>query len=177
MLERVLETLRESRVDETVVVLGESADEIRRKVKLRDERIIVNNDHGAGMSGSLNLGLRSLDGEVDAVLIVLGDQPFVSPSTIDKIIDAYSASKAPIVLPVYHGKRGNPVLFDRSLFPRIMSITGDVGAKSVVDENGEKLMAVEVDDEGVTIDIDTPSEYQGARGGRIPRPRKSPEAA
>jgi molybdenum cofactor cytidylyltransferase len=162
MLERVLGTLRRTKVDLTVVVLGANAEEILRKVKMDREKVVVNSDYGKGMSESLKKGLASLQQEVDAALVVLGDQPFVSSATIDKIIEAYLKSRALVVLPVYHGRRGNPVLFDRRLFSRIMRINGDVGAKAVVEENEHELMIVEVEDEGVLLDLDTPQEFTRA---------------
>jgi len=161
MLERVLQTLRQTKVDMVVVVLGAHASVVRGWVKFGKEKVVVNRRFKAGMSGSLRLGLAEAE-EADAAIVVLGDQPFVSPGTIDRIIDAYVSSRSPVVVPVYHGRRGNPVLFDRSLFPQIRRIRGDVGAKSVVSGNEDKLLQVDVNDEGILVDIDTPSDYSNA---------------
>jgi molybdenum cofactor cytidylyltransferase len=176
MLERVLGVLRRSNVDLTVVVLGAGADEIRKKVKLKKERLVINRAYRKGMSESLKLGIKSVEREADAVLVVLADQPLLAASTVDQLVDAYVRSKRPVVVPLYNGVAGNPVLFDRSLFPRIMRIEGDKGAKSVVEENRGRLVAVDVGDEGVIIDVDTPSDYERATS-KITRLRRTQGSA
>ena len=172
MLGRVLEVLRQTRVDQTVVVLGPRAGQVQKQVKMTKEKVVINPDPLKGMSESLKLGIRSVEGKADAVLVVLADQPFLMAKTVDRMIEAYHESHALVVVPVYHRQRGNPVLFDRSLYPQIMKIEGDVGAKAVVEENEDKMVAVEVDDEGVLTDLDTPLDYERAnaslsRGKRI----------
>jgi molybdenum cofactor cytidylyltransferase len=159
MLEKVLGIYRRSRVDEIFVVLGARAAQVRRGVGFRKEKVILNKLHRTGMSGSLRLGLRAAEKDADAVIVALGDQPFLSSGTVDRMIRVYSETKAPVVVPVYHGVRGNPVLFDRSLFPEIKRIRGDKGAKSVVERHHESLQEVAVEDKGVLVDIDTPSDY------------------
>ena len=160
VLEGVLDAFRSSKVDEIVVVLGADAAQIRRSVKFGDERIVINPDYRRGMSGSLKIGLSAVEKQADAVIIALGDQPFLAPKTIDSIVDEYTASRAPVVVPVYHGRRGNPVLFDRSLFAQIKKIEGDRGAKSVVHGNEAGLRELRVEDRGVLMDIDSPSDYK-----------------
>ncbi len=172
MLGKVLQVFRESRVDRTVVVLGAGASKVRRSLKLLDEAIVVNRAYQEGMSGSLKAGLRAVEGEADAVIIALGDQPFLSPGTVDLMIETYLRKKASVVVPVYRGRRGNPVLFDRTLFPQLDGIAGDVGAKSVVTRNEANLAEAEVDDEGVVMDIDTPKDYAGGGPKNLPRGRR-----
>jgi molybdenum cofactor cytidylyltransferase len=158
MLERVLEILRRSCVGRVVVVLGANAAEVRERVKFVDELVVVNPRFAEGMSTSLRLGLKHVGREADAVVIALGDQPFLHPTTIDKMVAAYEESRARIVIPKYRGARGNPVLFDKSVFPQIEKIRGDIGAKSVIQKNPADVLEVEVPDRGVLIDIDTPSD-------------------
>jgi molybdenum cofactor cytidylyltransferase len=162
MLDQVLRTLRESRVDRTVVVLGADDAEVRERVRFGDELVLDNRQYRKGMSSSLKLGVASCRDDAEAVLIVLGDQPFLSPKTVDAIVEAYYRTKAPIVIPVYRGQRGNPVLFDRSLFDQILAIEGDVGAKSVVRRNGALVRELPVRDRGVLLDVDTPADYESA---------------
>ncbi len=164
MLERVLWTLREASLDKVVVVLGAHAAEVRRAVKFEGEKVIVNRAYRRGMSTSLRAGLGAVEKDADAVMVVLGDQPLVTPATVDAIIQCYRKTRAAIVVPVHRGVRGNPVLLDRSLFPEIEKIRGDVGAKSVVARHEEGLVQVDVDDPGILRDIDTPTEYRAAVG-------------
>ncbi len=145
-----------------VVVLGGGIREIQKKVKFRDEVLVFNAEYRRGMSGSLRMGLKAVGPDAEAALVVLGDQPYVSDATIDALVDAYRASRAKVVAPVFQGHRGNPILFDRSLFRQIMKLRGDRGAKSVVEGNADSLLEVEVDDRGILLDIDTPEDTLGA---------------
>lgn len=159
MLERVLRTLRSSKVGRIVVVLGAHSEEVRKSVEFADEVVVENPKFAEGMSESLRLGIRNV-GEAEAAIIALGDQPFVLPGTVDKIVEAYERTGATIVVPTYLGTRGNPVLFDRSFFPQIEKIRGDIGAKSVVQRNAANVLEVEVDDNGVLVDMDTTSDIE-----------------
>jgi len=159
MLERVIDVYRNSNVDAVFVVLGANAAYVRRGVRFHKEKVVMNPLYKKGMSGSLRLGLRAAKREADAVIVALGDQPFLSSGTVNRMIEVYSKTKAPVVVPVYRGVRGNPVLFDSSLFPEIMQIRGDKGAKSVVQRHQDGLKEVAVEDRGILVDIDTPSDY------------------
>jgi len=170
MLERVLRTFRSSKVGRVVVVLGAHAAEVRKEVEFTDEVVAENPKFSEGMSESLKLGLGKVEG-AEAAIIALGDQPFVQPGTIDEMIKAYERTKARIVIPTYRGTRGNPVLFDRSVFPQIKGIRGDVGAKSVVQRNAADVLEVEVHDIGVLMDIDTASDLGRRAGFRKRRTR------
>jgi molybdenum cofactor cytidylyltransferase len=151
LLQHVLDTLRESKVDDVVVVLGAYENEIRQQIDFRGARIIVNPDYENGMSTSIRAGLRAIDSE--AVFIVLGDQPFVRAGTYDVLIDEYRRTRAIAVMPTFNGARGNPVLIDKSLFPELMQIQGDIGAKAILAKH--EIAKVAVDDRGVITDIDT----------------------
>ncbi len=115
----------------------------------------------------MKAGIVAAGSRADAAIVGRGDQPFLTSDTVDRLVEAHRSTKAPVVVPVYHGRRGNPVLFDRSLFPQIMRIHGDMGARSVVRDNESSLLEVEVEDQGVIVDLDTPSDYkeQANQGG------------
>jgi molybdenum cofactor cytidylyltransferase len=162
ILDHVLQNLRASNVDDVVVVLGAYADEIREKVHM-GERVITNSDYADGMSSSIHAGLRALPEGTDAALIVLGDQPFVTPRTINRLIDEYRRNPARAIIPTYKGVRGNPVLIDRSLFPEMMRIRGDVGCKSVLGDHGKNIVQLAVEDRGVLIDIDRREDLETQR--------------
>src|SRR5687768_15832988 len=108
VLEHVLEPLRASKIDEIVVVLGAHAGAIQAEVQFEGERVILNPDHASGMSSSIHAGLRALSEDVEAVMIVLGDQPFIQRETLDLLIDASWRHTEAAVVPVYNGLRGNP---------------------------------------------------------------------
>ena len=162
MLQRALDIYRKTKVGRIVVVLGAGAAEVRRKVHLEEEEVILNPKFREGMSGSLKLGLAAAGPGAEAVVIALADQPFVSPSTVNRLIESYQRTGAKVVIPVYRGTRGNPVLLDRALFPQVSKIRGDVGAKSVVAQNEGSVLEVPVRDKGVLADVDTLRDYAEA---------------
>jgi molybdenum cofactor cytidylyltransferase len=166
VLEAVLDALRGSEVDEVVVVLGADADVIRKVVRFHEELVVVNARPERGMSSSLKLGLGRVSPRADAALIVLGDQPFLNPEVINRVVEGYDDRSAPIVVPVYRGIRGNPVLFARSVFPEVMKVTGDTGAKSVVNALGDRVLEVQFEDDAASFDIDTPADYERATSRR-----------
>ncbi len=172
MLERVLAIFRSSKVKRIVVVLGEDEQAVRGAVRFGSERIVVNADPSEGMSSSLRAGIRAVSGEADAAMIALADQPFVMPETIDRMIESHVRNGAVIVAPFYGGRRGNPVLFARSMFPSLMRTKGDEGAKSLIEANHAKVLRVDVDDAGTVADVDTREDYErlvlgAGRSGRV----------
>ncbi|MBV9496639.1 MAG: nucleotidyltransferase family protein [Acidobacteria bacterium] len=158
LLQHVLDNLRQSKIEDVVVVLGAHAEEIREGIRFERERVVFNADFAQGMSTSIQAGLRALSEGTEATMIVLADQPYVNAQTFDALIDAYRQLRTPIVVPTYGGKRGNPVVVDRSLFAEMMELRGDVGFRALF---GNREMAkVAVADRGVVIDIDSPGDLE-----------------
>src|SRR5258708_6271999 len=122
LLENVLDNVGKAQVDEIVQVLGFSADAIRQQIPLHNVKIVVNDAYREGMGTSLRAGITQVSPTADAALVMLGDQPFVKPETIDQLIRVYGEQKPQIVIPVYQGFRGNPVLLDRSGFPELLGL-------------------------------------------------------
>jgi molybdenum cofactor cytidylyltransferase len=163
VLAQTIENVRSAAVDEIVLVLGSSAEAIRRQLSqplLQGVKVVVNQAYGQGMASSLHEGLSASDPHSNAALIILGDQPFVRPQTLDQIVNEYRRSGAQIVVPLYQGKRGNPVLLDRSVFSEAMALKGDVGCRAIFARHLGGIVNVEVEDIGVLLDIDDPEEYQ-----------------
>src|SRR5574340_1015116 len=90
-------------------------------------------------------------------IVCLGDMPLVTGRMIDRLLAAYDPDEGrAIVLPNYRGKQGNPMLWDRRFFPEIMAISGDVGARFLLSQHVEVVAEVEMGDDAVLRDIDTP---------------------
>jgi len=111
------------------------------------------------MSTSLRAGIDAINPEAKAAVIALGDQPLISVRTIDLLVERYLKTGGPIVAPYFQARRGNPVLFDRSLFPELRNVQGDTGAKASVERHADDVVKVQVDDYGVLFDIDTQGDY------------------
>lgn len=166
VLERTLGNVREARIDEIVLVLGFSAEKIREELSatlLNGVKVVVNQHHEEGMASSLREGLTAVHSRMDAALIALADQPFVRPATIARIIERYRCSDAKIMIPFHNGKRGNPVLLDRSVFPDAMALQGDTGCRAIFGNHADGIEEVEVDDEGILLDIDNREDYERLR--------------
>ena len=170
LLEHVLDNVRQSRVDDVVVVLGDHAAAIQQQIVFARERVIVNPDFAHGMSTSIQAGLRALPATTDAVMIVLADQPFVTSRTLDLLIDEYLRTRPSVVIPTYNGFRGNPVIVDKSLFSEMMGLRGDVGCRAIFGEHAETIAKLPVDDRGVVTDIDTMEDLERARADALPPP-------
>jgi molybdenum cofactor cytidylyltransferase len=160
ILERTLTAVRESAISEIVLVLGFAADAVEKQVSTQGLKVVRNETYQQGMGTSLRAGLAAVDPESSAALIVLGDQPFVRPTTLNHLIECHRSSKAQIVIPLYMGFRGNPVLLDRAVFPEIAQLSGDVGCRAIFGNHTEGIHKLAVDDPGILLDIDSLEDIQ-----------------
>ncbi|MCM2359618.1 MAG: molybdenum cofactor cytidylyltransferase [Geobacteraceae bacterium] len=160
ILECVVDSALASTLHRVIVVLGHRADAIEPLLKGRGVTTALNPMFDKGQSSSLKAGLRAVTEESEAVLFLLGDQPLITAATIKLILAAYEASPSPIVLPVYAGRRGNPVLFSRETFPRIEALTEDCGARPLFEEYAGRILMVPVSDPSIHFDIDTEEDYR-----------------
>ncbi len=150
-------------LDEVILVLGSFAEAIQQQFPpsaFEGLKVVVNQAYGQGMASSLREGLSALHPRIDAALIVLADQPFIRPETFGQIVHQYHRSNAQIVIPTYKGSRGNPVLLDRSVFPEVMALSGDIGCRAIFGSHPEGIVKVEVDDVGILLDIDNKADYE-----------------
>jgi molybdenum cofactor cytidylyltransferase len=145
-----------SRARPVVIVTGNQHAEVAAAVADLDVRVVHNPDFADGMSTSLRVGLAAL-GDVEGALICLGDMPRVTAAHLDALVAAFDpAQDAGIVVPTFHRKRGNPVLWARRYFAEMSMLSGDVGARALLERHGDAITFVAVDDAGVLIDVDTP---------------------
>ena len=154
------ETALAARLDPIVVVVGGAQAEVEAALADLPLRIVANPDYAAGQSTSLRAGIAALDPSADAVVVLLGDQPFVTAAIVGRLVAEWQASQAPIVAPVYAGQRGNPVLFARAMFPELLAIQGDQGARAVLAADPSRIHPVAFDDPRPLADIDTLEDYE-----------------
>lgn len=163
LLQQVIENVRGAGVDEIVLVLGHRAETIQESVRSENVKIVVNQDYREGMGTSLRTGVVALSPEADAAFIVLADQPFVRPETLQRIAEEYRKSDAQIVIPMYKGFRGNPVLLNRSVFPEVMALKGDIGCRAIFGSHAEGIVKVAVGDIGILLDVDNREDFERLR--------------
>jgi len=159
IVERTIDNLLDSAVSETIVVLGYRDEEIRKTIADKPVKIAINPDYQQGMSASIIAGLKQINKRARAVLIALGDQPFVDSRTINSLIEAFIANKRGIIIPVYQGRRGNPVIFAIRYKGELLNLKGDIGGREIVKRHPEDMLEVAVNCEGVLFDIDTAENY------------------
>jgi molybdenum cofactor cytidylyltransferase len=159
ILGKTIDNLLNSAASETIVVLGYRDEEIRKTIAGKPVKIAINPDYQQGMSTSIIAGLKQVDKRARAVLIVLGDQPFVDSQTINSLVEAFIANKRGIIIPVYQGRRGNPVIFAIKYKGELLNLKGDVGGREIIKRHPDDVLEVAVNCEGVLIDIDTMESY------------------
>lgn len=160
LLEHTLALVAELGLDEVVVVLGGSAEAILERIVLHGARPVANPNYAAGQSTSLKAGLAAVEERADAVIFLLGDQPLLPAGTVPALIETYQTTGAPIVVPSYGGVRGNPVLFDRLVFPLLHGLKGDQGARPLLRARADLVREAPVDATAPPADIDTWEDYR-----------------
>jgi molybdenum cofactor cytidylyltransferase len=165
MVARTAQRLLSSRARPVVAVLGNQEDAIDRALgKLPIERV-RNPAFAEGLSTSLKCGLATLPHDIDGAVVCLGDMPLITGRDIDRLIAAFNPLEGrAIVVPTRRGKRGNPVLWARRFFAEMAELAGDVGAKHLIGEHAELVCEIEMDTDGVLVDIDTPEALAEFRG-------------
>jgi molybdenum cofactor cytidylyltransferase len=157
MVRRVVEMLRQSKVDPIVVVTGHEHERIAAALKDLGVTLAHNPEFAQGLSTSLKVGIAALGGDVDGALVCLGDMPRVTAAEVDRLIGAFNPVEGRgIVVPTLNGKRGNPVLWSKRFFPEMRQVAGDVGARHLIGAYPEMVAEVEMAGDGVLTDIDTP---------------------
>ncbi|WP_293347993.1 nucleotidyltransferase family protein [Phenylobacterium sp.] len=125
-----------------------------------DVRLIHAADHAEGMAASLRAGIASLSADAGAAFVFLGDMPRVPHAVLRPLAQAV-ADGAPAAAPIFEGRRGNPVVLSRALFEEVSRLTGDVGARPILQALGMRLARVEAPDDGVLFDVDERGDLAG----------------
>lgn len=169
MLGKVLDVLSRSRAEEIIVVAGHRAGEVAKSISGRPVKVAFNRHYEKGMSTSIRAGLSQTSHKARGFMIVLGDQPFVDVEIIDSLIQAFACHSNGIVVPVYEGKRGHPVIFSAKYKRELTSLKGDVGARSIIADHKEEVFEVFVNSRTIIDDIDTIDDYM-AEARKHPAP-------
>ena len=143
-----------SSVDELIIVLGYQKEIIEKFIDKSEKiKIFFNKDFESGMASSIKTGLNHLSNDTQAFFICLGDMPMVNSDIYNQLIKSRNQKK--IIVPTYNGQQGNPVLFDKSMKETVMSITGDIGAKKMLELNKDKILNLEVNDQSIIKNFNT----------------------
>ena len=159
LLRHTVRQALDSSASGVVLVLGSRAEEIAAAVGELGQRTIVNPDFALGQSTSMVAGVAALGDEFDAAIMMLGDQPTVTPELLSRLIDTFGNTSASIVQPRYQGRPGNPVLFRRDIFPELLGVTGDLGAREIIQRRKGDVTWIDID-QPAPHDVDSEEDYE-----------------
>lgn len=160
VIETVTNSVTAARVSHTVIVLGYDWQRIYTHVEHLPAEVIVNPRPDLGMSSSAQWAVAQMNQQVDGILFVLGDQPFIPTVVHDAVIDAFMYHPDSIIVPTFGGKRGHPVLFSARFREEILALPTDKGLNSLLHQHPEVVHEVPVDTDTILLQMNTPEEYQ-----------------
>jgi molybdenum cofactor cytidylyltransferase len=162
---RVVGAALKSKLVSTSVVVGHRAHDVENALFGKDIALVSCPEYARGLAESLKAGLASLPVGIDAVMILLADMPFVTDEHINALVDVFNlAQRRKIVVPVWEGRRGNPIIWPVRYIPKMMTLVGDEGARSILHACAESdVVNVTIPSDAVVIDVDTPAQLDAAQ--------------
>jgi molybdenum cofactor cytidylyltransferase len=162
-LEHLLSVTDHPRIGWRRVVLGADAGAIVAGAEFRADEVVINKNWEAGQLSSIQVGLRSLPAGTDGVLLFLIDHPLISRELVGALAERFYESGKPIVLPVYKGRRGHPVIFAARLYEELLSAPLETGARAVVWAHSEEVCEMETKEEGCVLNLNDSDTLAKAR--------------
>jgi molybdenum cofactor cytidylyltransferase len=155
-LEHLLEVTSHRNIGVRRVVLGAHAEPIAKAIQLEANEIVINEDWEKGQLSSIQAALRSLPPGTEGILLCLIDHPLISSLLVQDLIEQFYKTKKPIVLPVYEGRRGHPVIFSASLYDELLRASLETGARAVVWAHSGEIAEVQTNEEGCVLNLNDP---------------------
>ena len=163
LIDWVLDAAIGSRLEKTLLVLGHQHQKILNamgeKARQPDLEIVINSNFQNGQSTSLQAGVSRIRKAYPSIMFLLGDQPMLSADIIDALLEQFWSSDKDICVPVYDGKRGNPVIFSNKFYDLLEEIKGDIGARNLIKNHPDLVGEVEINNPLCFMDIDTQGDY------------------
>jgi len=154
----VASTALEAGLSPVIIVTGAHAKKVAAEIKKLPVQVAKNSNWKSGQASSIHVGLKSAGDKIGAAIFLLTDQPQITPTLLQALMEAHVSSHDPIIAPMILDQRGNPVLFDRATFPDLMSLKGEVGGRGIFSKH--KVTYLPWHDESQLMDVDTPEHYQ-----------------
>ncbi|MBU1002939.1 MAG: nucleotidyltransferase family protein [Proteobacteria bacterium] len=159
LLQHVVNAARRSSLSDVTVVLPKDSD-LEKVVNLTGCNVVISTQRDLGQAESLQAGLRSIPDHAAGCMVLLGDQPLITPTTIDLLVGAFAQQPECWVAPIQEGMRGNPITIPATWFHRVFELKGDTGARPLLASPGLALRLVRIHEIGPFIDVDTEHQYQ-----------------
>jgi molybdenum cofactor cytidylyltransferase len=167
VLQKTIGNYINSNASQVIVVLGHQSEQIAASIRNMPVTVVINNNYKQGMGTSIVAGLSAVKTGTEGIMLALADQPLVDTETINFLIHAFKSGGKGIIIPVYKGKRGNPVIFDNKYMDQLLHLTGDIGGREIIKNNPGDVIEIPVNSEGVLLDIDTEESYNRIKNGHI----------
>jgi len=164
VIAHIVDQLLASTVSKVHLVVGHHAERISGELSGRAVSIVNNPNYKSGMLSSVRCGLRNLPEKCRAVLVVLGDQPSITTELIDQMLQSFAATEKSILVPLYKGKRGHPILFSSLYRDEILKRHGDVGLRGLLYGHSDDIFELAVSTASVLCDMDFPEDYRRELG-------------
>jgi molybdenum cofactor cytidylyltransferase len=164
-LEHLLEVTVHPQIAVRRVVLGADAEPIAKAIPLKADEIVINAEWEKGQLTSIQAALRSLPPGMDGILLCLIDHPLISAVLIQELVERFYKSGKPIVLPVFEGRRGHPLIFAASLYEDLLRAPLETGARAVVWAHSREVEEVRTNEEGCVLNLNDPDTMNKAFGG------------
>tara|TARA_Y100000590_G_scaffold431173_1_gene545650 strand:+ start:802 stop:1383 length:582 start_codon:yes stop_codon:yes gene_type:complete len=162
LIKHSVKNILASSINELIIVLGYQKEIIEKLIDKHEKvKFIFNKDFESGMASSIKVGINHLSDNSEAFFICLADMPMVSSNIYDFLIK--SKNQKDILVPTYKGQQGNPILFNKSMKEKIMSIDGDAGAKKILELNKDKILNLEINDQGVAKGFNTQIDFDSLK--------------
>lgn len=158
-LEHLLDISRHSKIGVRRVVLGAHAEHIGKEVALRPDEVVINEHWERGQLSSIQAAIRSLPAGTDGILLCLIDHPLISRALVNGLIDQFYATHAPIVVPVFEGRRGHPVIFSAAVYGELEKASPVLGARSVVWAHEPQVSEHLTIEEGCVVNLNDPAAF------------------
>jgi molybdenum cofactor cytidylyltransferase len=168
LLRRAVQTAVAGGLSPLIVVLGAGAEELIQELDGLPVQHVTNHAWSRGLGTSIRAGMHALQTspDVEAVVIMLCDQPEVSAQLIGSLVETYRSQGASVIASAYSGTRGVPALFARRMFSKLESLPDTLGAKQIIADAGEAVQVLPFPQGN--CDIDTPADYDQLRARRSP---------
>ena len=160
VIAHVVDELLRSDIDAVYVVVGHEGNRITEELSGRSVTIVTNPNYKLGMLSSVRCGLQALPQKCEKVLVALGDQPAITSELVNQIVQSSSTTDKGILVPLYRGKRGHPILFSTRYRDEIMTSFDNVGLRGLLQAHPDDILELTVSTPAVLSDIDSPDDYR-----------------
>jgi molybdenum cofactor cytidylyltransferase len=164
VITHIVDQLTASSVDEVHVVVGCHGERVSRELSDRPVSIVNNSNYKSGMLSSVRCGINAITQKYKAVLVALGDQPSVTTKLIDRMLQTFVSTEKQILVPLYQGKRGHPIMFSSVYHDEIMTHYDNIGLRGLLYAHKDDIFELFVATSGVLSDMDYPEDYQRELG-------------